>query len=130
MVLFPIAAGTVYAPPLILVPAGAVVRERTWQTAHPILLNRSEPRSAAGVFARTASGGGAFDDRMNRAKRSTSASPSGPGLSLGSAAALQMVVTSSGNNDVVIPISFKYASPENESRLACWFFHPNRPTPA
>src|SRR5689334_10417167 len=107
MVLFPIAAGIVNVPPLIFVPAGAVVRERTWQTAHPILSNRSDPRSATGVFASTVSRGGAFEDRMNRAKWSTSASPSAPGLSLGSAAVLQRVVTSSGNNDVVIPISFK-----------------------
>ena len=27
-----------------------------------------------------------------------------------------------------MPISFRYASAENESRLACWFFQPKRAT--
>src|SRR6266545_1708540 len=33
-----------------------------------------------------------------------------------------------GNGGKVIPISLRYASPENEIKLACWFFHPKRAT--
>src|SRR5438132_5496622 len=40
---------------------------------------------------------------------------------------LQTVVTSSGANWFVTPISLRYASDENESKLACWSFQPNRP---
>ena len=37
-------------------------------------------------------------------------------------------VFSSGNSGLVMPISLRYASAENDSRLACWFFQPKRPT--
>src|SRR3981189_1960952 len=40
---------------------------------------------------------------------------------------LQIVVTSSFCNRLVIPISFRYASVASASRLACWSFHPERP---
>ncbi len=72
---------------------------------------------------------GALVARRNRANLSMSDSPSGPGLSLGSVTVLQTLVTSSGNSVLVMPISFRYASPENDSTLACWSFQPNRPTP-
>ena len=49
----------------------------------------------------------ALEARMKRAKLSTSESPSAPGLSFGSVAALQSLVTSSGNSRVVMPISFR-----------------------
>ena len=38
-------------------------------------------------------------------------------------------VFSSGNSGLVMPISLRYASAENDSRLRCWFFQPKRPTP-
>src|SRR6266496_3515850 len=89
MILLPRAAGTLNAPPLILVPAGAVVIERTWQMAQPIWLNRFEPAtmSELGVPFEPSSApgprGGAFVARMNLAKATMSSSGSSPQFTLG-----------------------------------------------
>jgi hypothetical protein len=48
MILFASAAGTVNAPPLILVPSGAVVIEGTWQIAQPTLANTASPATGLG----------------------------------------------------------------------------------
>src|ERR1022692_2290268 len=109
------------APPLIFVPAGAVVRLRTWQTAQPILSNNPDPFVAAGVAARVTSRGGAFAARIKRAKWSISASPSVPGVSFGSDAVLQSLVTSSGNSAVVMPIQVGVAG---EGEKACVLVFP------
>ena len=84
-----------------------MVNDLTWQTSHPILSNNTDPLFACGVSASFASRAGALEVRMNRANRSTSESPSGPGASFGSDTVLQRLVTSSGNNRFVMPISFR-----------------------
>src|SRR5689334_23557560 len=71
----PSAGDTVSTPPLITVPAGAVVSVRTWHVAHPIESKSVEPRTACDDAARMVSRAGALVARMNRAKRSMSASP-------------------------------------------------------
>ena len=106
-VLSPRAGGIVNVPPLIGLPAAAVVRVRTWQTVHPILSNRVEPSRAWRVRASSVSRAGALVARMKRVKRSMSSSPVESGVLFGSGAVLHRVVTSSGNNRLVIPISFK-----------------------
>ena len=93
-------------PPLIALPAGTVVRVGTWQRAHPILSNSTDPLIACGVVASTRSRAGALVARMKRANRSMSSSPVESGLLLGSSAVLQRSVTSSGNKRLVSPISF------------------------
>ena len=40
---------------------------------------------------------------------------------------LPIDVFSVSSSRLVIPISFRYASAANDSRLACWFFQPKRP---
>src|SRR5687768_17121404 len=72
MILSPRAGGTVMAPPLITVPAGAVVMVTVWQCWQPIWLNRLRPATASGVAARAVSRGGTLVARMKRAKASTS----------------------------------------------------------
>ena len=94
-------------PPLIAVPAAAVVKVRTWQVTHPILSNRVAPSCARRVRASRVSGAGALVARMKRANRSMSSSPVESGVLLGSGAVLHSVVTSSGNSRLVIPISFR-----------------------
>ena len=101
------AAGTVNAPPLTLVPAGAVVNARTWQVSQPTLSKSLDPLFAFGVSESFESRAGASEARMNRAKWSTSSSPSEPATLLGSETVLQSLVTSSGNSRLVIPISFR-----------------------
>src|SRR5262245_32222109 len=129
MILAPSAAGTLNAPPLINVPGGAVVIDRTWQTAQPIMLNILLPALAAIVLNRATSGGGALDARIKRANISTS-SPlsSGSGTVSKLATEAPLRVFSAGCNGLVMPISLRYASAEKETRLACWFFQPKRPT--
>src|SRR4051794_17072786 len=83
MILLPRAAGTVNAPPLMIVPAGAVVIEVTWQMLQPTALKRDAPVCASDVAARAASRGGAFDERMNSAKAAMSLSGSSPQVALG-----------------------------------------------
>src|SRR3954447_18273880 len=62
MFLSPSAVDTGSAPPLITVPAGAVVMVLTWQTAQPIELNTAWPAVTCAVIGRR---GGAFRQRMN-----------------------------------------------------------------
>src|SRR6266581_4935789 len=69
------AGGTVNAPWLITVPTGAVVMLLTWQTSQPMRVKSWSSRRASAVAASASSRGGAFVERMNRAKASTS-SPS------------------------------------------------------
>src|SRR2546427_10563906 len=107
----------VLLPPLTAVPAAAVTRLRTWQVAHPIVSNNSDPRRAAGVAASTVSRAGALVARRKRANRSMSASPSAPVVLFGSDTELHSVVTSSGNNRLVMPISLRYASAGDERRM-------------
>src|ERR1700687_1040146 len=108
----PSAGGIVNVPPLILVPAVAVVIASTWQVAQPILSKRVRPFLAAAPLASCASRAGALVARMKRAKRSISERPSGPGLSFGSEALLQRLVTSLGCRRLVMPICLREASPE------------------
>jgi len=103
----PSAGGMVNVPPLILVPAGAVVNVSTWQVAQPILSKSARPFFATTLPATCASRAGALLARMNRAKRSISESPSDPGVSFGSVALLQIFVTSLGCRRLVMPISFR-----------------------
>src|SRR5258708_29351932 len=125
----PSAVGIVNVPPLIFVPAGAVVSVSTWQVAQPILSKRPKPFFAAALLASCESRAGAFVARIKRAKRSISERPSDPGLSFGSEVLLHRLVTSLGCRRLVMPISLRYASPANDSRLAGWSFHPKRATP-
>src|SRR6185369_3785467 len=89
MILLPRAAGTVNWLPLIRVPAGAVVIERTWQIAQPILLNRFEPATMSELGApfepSSAPGprGGALVARMNLANATMSSSGSSPQFTAG-----------------------------------------------
>ena len=114
----------------------------TWQVAQPIFVNSSAPCFTSGVAAAVSSLAGAFSERMKLAKWSISSRllSVGSGRLLGSVifvgsvfgtvvvtGGLQMVVTSVFCRRFVIPISFKYASPANASRLACWSFQPKRP---
>src|SRR3954470_24087697 len=78
MILLPRVAGTVNSPPLIIVPAGAVVIEVTWQMLQPTALKRDAPACASAVAARAVSRGGAFDERMISAKAVMSSSASSP----------------------------------------------------
>src|SRR4051794_37007834 len=68
MILSPIAAGTVYLPPLITEPAGMVVIDGMWQRAQPIEVNSDLPASTSAVLATAASGAGALVERMKRTK--------------------------------------------------------------
>ena len=56
--------------------------------------------------------------------------PSSSGSGTGSKALTSrpLEVFSVGNSGLVMPISLRYASAANDTRLACWFFQPNRPT--
>src|SRR5262249_9209920 len=143
MILLPSSAGTVNAPPLITVPAAAVVMSRVWQMLQPIVVNRFEPATASAVPASAASRGGALVARMNAVNASMSPSLSSPQIFVGSAVhgVLSGTVSNAATelpSDVfsvrlkrfVIPISFRYASLENDRRLACWFFQPKRPARA
>src|SRR5690242_12018839 len=89
MILLPSAAGTVNWPPLMTVPAGAVVIDRTWQMAQPMLLNKFEPAtmSELGVPFEPSSApgprGGTLVARMNLANATISSSPSSPQFTAG-----------------------------------------------
>src|SRR5207244_5932053 len=116
----------------------------TWQILQPIWLNRFEPAMASAVAASAVSRGGAFVARMNCANATMSSSGSSPQVPAGGL--VHGVLSGTGSNPLpkptnlpsevfsvrlnrlVIPTSFRYASDENDTRLACWFFHPNRPT--
>src|SRR5436309_11266074 len=131
MTLLPNEAGTMKAPAPTAVPAGAVVIEETWQMSQATLCNKGAPATPSEEVASAVSRGGALVARMKRAKWSMSLRPSESGvLSLGSGMTSQRRVTSTllGGKRLLMPISFKYASLENESSEACWFFHPKRPT--
>src|SRR5690348_12046231 len=68
---------------------------------------------------------------MNRAKWSMYVSASESRLlSLGTGTTSHRRVTSTllGGSRLLTPISFKYASLENDTSEACWSFHPKRPT--
>src|SRR5207248_6747896 len=128
-ILLPNEAGTVNAPAATEAPAGAVVNEETWQMSQPTLWNRVAPATPSDEAASAVSRGGTLVARMNRAKWSTSFKPSESGvLSLGSGTTSHNRVTSTllGGKRLLMPISFRYASLENESSEACWSFHPKR----
>src|ERR1044072_7080925 len=120
MTLSPSAAGTMNRPPLMNVPAGAVVIDWTWQMAQPIELNKLRPVWASAVAARYSSRGGAVVALMNRATVSTPA-PSSSGSATVSYMATEtpLDVFSTGSSGEVMPISLRYSSAENDSRLAC-----------
>src|SRR5262249_35125752 len=119
MILLPSSAGTVKAPPLITVPTDAVVIDGVWQMLQPIALNSFEPATASGELW-LASRGGTFVARMNAANCSTSSSWSwGSGTVSNAATDLPSDVFSVPTSLLVMPISFRYASPENDTRLAC-----------
>src|SRR5437773_6666934 len=107
----------------------------------PMLLKRLDPAMASAVPASAVSRGGALVDRMKFANAEMSSSGSSPQLTAGfdthgwlsgtvsnAATEFPIEVFSTRLNLLVIPTSFRYASDENDNRLACWFFHPNRPT--
>src|SRR5205085_7134 len=132
MFLLPRAAGTVNAPPLIKVPAAAVVIVRTWQMEQPTWSKSCEPVMASEVLATALSRGGALDERMKAAKALMSSSGSSPQLTLAllaqgwlsetwSKAATERPseVFSVRLKRLVMPCSLRYASEEKESRLAC-----------
>ena len=99
--------------------------------SQPTLWNRVAPATPSDEAASAVSRGGTLVARMNRAKWSTSFKPSESGvLSLGSGTTSHNRVTSTllGGKRLLMPISFRYASLENESSEACWSFHPKRPT--
>src|SRR5262245_30227716 len=144
MILLPSAAPTVSAPPLMTVPTAAVVIDRVWQMLQPIWSNRADPACASAVAASAASRAGTFVERMNAANALMSSSVSSPHVVFGMVAQGWLSATGSNPlpkptnrpsdvfstrlNRLVTPVSFRYASDEKDSRLACWFFHPNRPT--
>src|SRR5436853_7839204 len=114
------AVGTFIVPPLMGVPAAAVVIVDTWQTAQPICSNRCWPARTSLVIGPR---GGAFVERMKLAKARTSL-PSSSGSCTGSYAdphptKRPLDVFSVGISGLVMPISLRYASAENDVRLAC-----------
>src|SRR5512132_616411 len=126
MILLLRAVGTWNAPALIVVPDGAVVIAGVWQLAQPIWLNRDSPARTSGVSGPR---DGAFVDRMKSANAMMS-SPSSSGSATGSyrPRSRPFDALSSGMSGLVMPISLRYASAANDCRLACWLFHPKRPT--
>src|SRR5258708_29922953 len=131
MILLPRDAGTIKAPASTAVPLATVVIEEAWQMSQPTLWKRLAPATPSEELARAVSRGGTLVARMNRAKRSMSCKPwESVVLLLGSGITSQILVTSTllGGKRLLTPISFKYASLENERSEACWFFHPKRPT--
>src|SRR5262245_18185452 len=141
MILLPSAAGTTNAPALMIVPGGDVTIVGVWQIPQPMELKRLWPILASAVAASTVSRGGTFVARMKAANTLMSSVGSSPQVTPGfatqsalsgtgsiSATDLPSDVFSTRLNRLVIPISFRYASDENDSRLACWFFQPKRPT--
>src|SRR5262245_13994755 len=107
MILLPRASGTEQAPPLITVPAGAVVIDERWQTAHPTRLNRLCPAWTAGVIGPR---GGTPVARRKRVKAST-ASPLGAsavagssGSAIPSSTKLPLLVLSVGRRGFVMPM--------------------------
>src|SRR6266478_10212143 len=123
MILLPRESGTMKAPAATAVPDGAVVIEETWQKSQPTLWKRFAPATPSEEVASAVSRGGALVARMNRAKWSMSFKPSESAVwSLGSGTTSQRRVTSTllGGRRLLMPISFKYASLENESSEACW----------
>jgi hypothetical protein len=134
MILFPRAVGTVNAPPLMAVPGAAVMNVRVWQTAQPTEVNNESPRwAAAGIgFCLP----GALVAAMKSANANTSP-PSSSGSATGSKADGKVtlitpsavlagfsLVPAAGSDELlpldpsnllVIPISFKYASPAKKA---------------
>src|SRR5262249_21501816 len=105
MILLASALETVNSPPLIFVPARAVVIEGVWQTAQPTLLNSASPAEASAVIGPR---DGALVERMKSAKATTS-TPSSSGSGTGSYPEPYhtygpLEVFSSGNRGFVIPI--------------------------
>ena len=126
MVLLPSASGTVNLPPLIRVPGGDVTSVGTWHVVQPIVRenrlagqNLRVDRAARRRFRRTHEIGERHDvDAIvlgigHRVETQLTSRP--------------LEVFSVGNSGLVMPISLRYASAANDSRLACWFFQPNRP---
>src|SRR6266550_1097469 len=73
----------------------------------PIVFRHCHDDPVAGVAASTVSRAGALVARRKRVNRSISASPEESVVLFGSDAVLHSVVTSSGSNRLVMPISFK-----------------------
>src|SRR4030095_15982461 len=147
MILLPRAVGTVNAPPLMDVPGVAVVNVRVWQTEQPTEVNSESPRvAAAGIGfclpgalvaamksanARTSppsSSGSATGSKADGNVTLITPSAVLAGFSLVPAAGSDELLPLDPSNLLVMPISFKYSSPENESRVACCAFQPKRPT--
>src|SRR4029434_8247437 len=127
MILLPSAVGTMSSPPFTFVPGRAVVIDGVWQTAQPVWLNSASPAETSAVIVPR---GGAFVARRKSAKATTS-TPSSSGSGTGSSPEpyptyRPLDVFSSGNRGVVIPISLRYASAENDTRLACCPLHTYR----
>ena len=97
------------------VPGAAVVNDDTWHVAQPIFVNTASPsrtsgvyRASSGNFCRTHSWQTLHVDPVILRIRTGSNSSHHDRRRV-----------SSGRIGVVMPISFKYASAENDSRLAC-----------
>src|SRR5437763_5019761 len=126
------AVPTVNVPPLkVVFGSGVVVIERVWQTEQLSESKRAEPASVESTGTRLRSRGGALVERMKRVKALMSSSGSSPqftfeSLSQGwlsetvSKAATERPseVFSTRLKRLVMPISLREASEENESRLA------------
>src|SRR5215212_11100621 len=108
-----------------------VVMLRVWQTLQLSVSKSAEPASVESTGTRTRSRGGAFVERMKRVKALMSSSGSSPQTSLGlSSQGVSSGTVTKGDTSrpseefsrrlkrLVMPISFRYASEENDSRLA------------
>src|SRR5947209_3393076 len=125
------AVPTVNVPPLkVVFGSGVVVIERVWQTEQLSESKRAEPASVESTGTRLRSRGGALVERMKRVKALMSSSGSSPqlapSLSQGWLSATWSKAATERPSEVfstrlkrlVMPISFRYASDEKESRLA------------
>jgi hypothetical protein len=107
------------------VPGASVTSVGAWQVPQPIPLNTCSPDLTSGVWVPR---GGAFNARMNAAKILTpSPLSSGSGTVSYCVTSFPETEFSVGRSGLVMPISFRYASAANDSRLPCWLFHPKRP---
>src|SRR4051812_23571986 len=123
-------APTTNVPPLKVVDAlEVVVMLRVWQTLQLSVSKSAEPGSEESTGTTFRSRGGAFVERMKRVKASMSSSGSSPQLILEllSQGWLSATVSKADTsrpseefstrlNLLVMPISLRYASEENESR--------------
>src|SRR5947209_7702892 len=126
------AGPTVNVPPLkVVLGSLVVVIERVWQTEQLSESKSDEPASVESVGTRLRSRGGALVERMKRVKVLMSSLPSSPQFTVLSlshgwlSGTVSKPATERPSEEfstrlkrLVMPISLRYASEENESRLA------------